>query len=373
MATPICDKKARVIVLGGCGFIGRNLVEYLLDNHLVSYVRVVDKVPPQTAWLNTKHQRLFENPLLEFKSANLINIASCQNAFSSDEPIDYVFNCAGETKSSLTDPVYKEGIYKLSLNCAQLAAKIKVSRYVEISSGNLNATEKSPHKEEDAGEPWTFVAKYKLQVEHELKNVPDLKYTILRPAIIYGCGDRNGLAPRLVVGAVYKHLGEMMKLLWGPDLHMNTIHVRDVARAIWHVANRPETIGQTYNLVDEGDSTQGSISAIVSELFNINHDYWGTTLSTLAKTDMSSVVEEVNDKHMGPWAEACRKDGVENSPLSPYIDQELLYNKHLYLHPGKLSNTTGFTYLYPKLTKDALKEILDDYVTMRIFPHSLVL
>lgn len=91
------------------------------------------------------------------------------------------------------------------------------------------------------------------------------------------------LAPRLVVGAVYKYLGEMMKLLWGPELHMNTVHVRDVARAIWHVANRPETVNQTYNLVDEGDSTQGSISAIVSELFNINHDYWGTALSTLAK------------------------------------------------------------------------------------------
>lgn len=72
---------------------------------------------------------------------------------------------------------------------------------------------------------------------------------------------------------------------------------------------------------------------------------------------MSAVVEEVNDKHMGPWAEACRKDGVENSPLSPYIDRELLYNKHLYLQPGKLSNSTGFTYLYPKLTKDALTEV----------------
>lgn len=72
---------------------------------------------------------------------------------------------------------------------------------------------------------------------------------------------------------------------------------------------------------------------------------------------MSSIVEEVNDKHMTPWAEACRKDGVENSPLSPYIDQELLYNKHLYLQPGKLSNTTGFMYLYPKLTKDALTEV----------------
>lgn len=76
---------------------------------------------------------------------------------------------------------------------------------------------------------------------------------------------------------------------------------------------------------------------------------------------MSSVVEEVNDKHMGPWAEACGKDGVENSPLSPYIDQELLYNKHLYLDNGKLINNTGFTYTYPKLTKDALREVCNAY------------
>lgn len=88
---------------------------------------------------------------------------------------------------------------------------------------------------------------------------------------------------------------------------------------------------------------------------------------------MTSVVEEVNDKHMSPWADACGKDGVENSPLSPYIDKELLYNKHLYLQPGKLSSTTDFTYLYPKLTKESLKEVVDDYVAMKIFPHSLAL
>lgn len=57
----------------GCGFIGRHLVEYLLDNNLVSFLRVVDKVPPQIAWLNSKHQKLFDHPLLEFVSANLIN------------------------------------------------------------------------------------------------------------------------------------------------------------------------------------------------------------------------------------------------------------------------------------------------------------
>ena len=75
--------------------------------------------------------------------------------------------------------------------------------------------------------------------------------------------------------------------------------------------------------------------------------------------DMNTVVEEINDKHMGPWADACNKDGVENSPLSPYIDQELLHNQHLYLHPGKLTQNSGFTYNYPKMTKEALKEVRD--------------
>jgi len=57
----------------GCGFIGRHLVKYLVDNDLVSAVRVVDKVPPQIAWLNEDHRAAFESPIVEFHSANLIN------------------------------------------------------------------------------------------------------------------------------------------------------------------------------------------------------------------------------------------------------------------------------------------------------------
>nr|CAH7750083.1 unnamed protein product [Callosobruchus chinensis] len=65
--------RPNVLILGGCGFIGRNLVGYLANNNLASTIRVVDKVPPQVAWLNKTHAEAFNNDSVEFKSANLIN------------------------------------------------------------------------------------------------------------------------------------------------------------------------------------------------------------------------------------------------------------------------------------------------------------
>lgn len=61
------------MVVSGCGFIGRHLVKHLVDYDLASAVRVVDKVPPQIAWLNEDHKAAFESPIVEFLSANLIN------------------------------------------------------------------------------------------------------------------------------------------------------------------------------------------------------------------------------------------------------------------------------------------------------------
>lgn len=72
----------------------------------------------------------------------------------------------------------------------------------------------------------------------------DFPYTILRLPIVYGLGDKTGLTPRIMAAAIYKHLGEVMKLLWNCDLKTNTVHVQDVCRAIWFVSQRTDTIGQ---------------------------------------------------------------------------------------------------------------------------------
>ena len=70
-------------------------------------------------------------------------------------------------------------------------------------------------------------------------------------------------------------------------------------RALWHLSGHGE-VGQEYNIVDKANSSemfvcvcvfvssstpaaQGSISALVSKLFEIEHDYFGTMMSNLAK------------------------------------------------------------------------------------------
>lgn len=47
--------------------------------------------------------------------------------------------------------------------------------------------------------------------------------------------------------AIYKHLGETMKLLWNAEMKINTVHVLDVCNAIWFVSNRDDTISQVSN------------------------------------------------------------------------------------------------------------------------------
>lgn len=74
-----------------------------------------------------------------------------------------------------------------------------------------------------------------------------------------------------------------MKLLWNESLRLNTVHVDDVVAAMWFLANCPAAERQTYNVVDDSHSTQGSLSAIMADIFSIKVDYWGTVVSSITK------------------------------------------------------------------------------------------
>ena len=361
---------AHVLVLGGCGFIGRHLVSYLIENNLVERVKVADKTPPQTAWFNEHHKRIFEDKRVEFRQANLLNPSHIERAFDVENGnFDYVVNCGVGVRYGQAEEVYKESVLQLDLNCAKKAGELKVKKYIQISTGQVYSSDKKASNEDSKLSPWTLVAKYKLKVEEEVRKIEGLNYIIIRPAIVYGVGDVDGLTPRLIIGAVYKQLREKMKLLWTSNLRMSTVNAKDVARAIWYLCDKGE-VSSVYNLADKSESTQGSISELVCQIFGIEYDFAGSVISNMARLNMSGAVEDSNEKHLAPWSEACIRDKIENTPLSPYLDQELLYNNNLYVDGSKIE-AIGFEYEHPHLKVEYLRDVVDDYVKLGVFPPSL--
>jgi len=367
-----------ILILGGVGFIGRNFVVYLTKNNLAKYIRVVDKVLPATAYFTKEQKEAFEEERVEFKQANLVNAASTQKAFARESgKFDIVFNLAAETKYGQADEVYEEKVFSLSVTVGNEAAKQKIPVFVELSTAQVYESGKKASDESSKTKPWTLIAKSKLRAEEELAKISGLNLIILRPAIVYGPSDILGITPRLIIGAVYRQLKEEMKLLWTKDLKINTVHVEDVAKALWHVSTNksekggrdgPVTSKEIYNVADKGDTDQGTVNGFIKAIFGIETGFQGTMISSFAKLNLDSVTEDVNDKHLQPWSELCKAGGISNTPLTPYLDKELLKDNALSINGSKIEKDLNFQYRHPVMTQELVQDVIDQFVENNIWP-----
>ena len=65
----------------------------------------------------------------------------------------------------------------------------------------------------------------------------------------------------------------------------------------------------------------------------------------------------------------CKSASIE-TPLTPYLDIELLRNNALALD-GSHITTTGFEYGVPKLTAESLRQQIQVYIEQKLFPPIL--
>jgi hypothetical protein len=72
-------------------------------------------------------------------------------------------------------------------------------------------------------------------------------------------------------------------------------------------------------------------------------EFEGTVLSQLASLRLDSLVDDLNDDTLDPWAEMQAEAGVkDHTPLNPFMEKELLKNHHLSLDGGAFVQETGF-------------------------------
>jgi len=363
---------ARVLVLGGSGFIGRHFVTYLHDNKLASHVLVADKVPYAIASLSENQTAIYKNAdFLTFKQADLKNPASVEAVFEfAGGKWDYVINLAAATKYSQAKEVYDANIVAVSDACSKAAAKHGVKRYIEVSTSQVYESKNKPTDENGKIKPWTAIGQASWEAENAVRSVSGLDYVIVRPAVVYGTSDVLGITPRLIVGSIYKETGKKMESLYSKDMRVNTVHVKDVAKALWFLCQNGKS-GEVYNLADHGDTDQNKINKILEDLFGIKTTFLNAIKMTAAsQMGTKFLVGLANDQHLKPFSDACKKYGIMDTPLTPYLDEELIKETPTAVTGTKIE-AAGFKYDYPEITSALCKEVLDDFVAKGFFPKEM--
>ena len=153
----------KVLITGGAGFIGSNLVEVLLQNESVSLVRVLDN-------LSTGHKeniREFEgNPRFEFMLGDTRNSEDCNRACNGIDVISHQA-ALGSVPRSIADPLTSHEVNVTGfLNILEAARENNINRIVYASSSSVYGdSEISPKKEDIVGKVLSPYAATKMSNE----------------------------------------------------------------------------------------------------------------------------------------------------------------------------------------------------------------
>ena len=298
----------------------------------------------------------------------------------------YVFNCGGETRFGQDPSVYQARSLSLSNTLAKECARRNIP-LVDFSDGCIYKAPSSSTisgggcKEDAPLKPWLKISKFKHQAEEgllDLAKSSGLRYVSLRLAHVYGAYDAGFLARGLCLARVYEAQGRELKWLWGKDLRVNTVHIQDVCSAAWlaaswaaaHAPKPTDTLAdRAFNIVDNGDTSQGTLATLFGSTFNITTGFQGTLVSSFARFNLDSVVDDVNEDILQPWADLLKEKGIKDGgPLSPYMEKELLKDCDLCLNSGRAQKELGWKVAREKLDGAAVKEVLDSYRKMGWWP-----
>ena len=161
MATP--SKKINLLITGGAGFIGSNLVGHLLDDDRVGLVRVLDDL--SNGYYNNIQE--FENhPKFEFIKGDITDYKTCLEATEGIQRISHQA-ALGSVPRSIENPMRSTEVNTLgTVNLLHAAVENKVDRVVlACSSSTYGDHPGLPKVEDRIGNPLSPYAVTKLSVE----------------------------------------------------------------------------------------------------------------------------------------------------------------------------------------------------------------
>jgi nucleoside-diphosphate-sugar epimerase len=232
----------KILVTGGTGFIGTNLIEQL--------VRKQHQIKCIAKDLGTAN--ILKLSAVQTTICDINNGANWRELLSD---VSYVYHLAGITRARESADYYKgnfEATKRLIDLCIKYCSKLK--RFIYVSS--LTAIGPSPCgealDETAVCHPVSHYGKSKLMAEKAvLREKNTIPVTIVRPSAVYGPRDRDMYRYfKLIAHRIHPIIGLRKKRL-------NLIHVNDLVNGIILAAEHPSAVGETYFL--------GSIDAYTNE------------------------------------------------------------------------------------------------------------
>jgi nucleoside-diphosphate-sugar epimerase len=240
------ERARTVAVTGATGFIGGHVTQRLLERgwRVRAIVRPGGRreVPPGV-----------ERVTAPLHVADLTE--ACAGA-------DAIIHLAGRIRAAT--PRQFHAVNVEGTRAVAEAARAAGARLVLVSSlaAAGPGTPSRPRTEDDTPEPITPYGRSKLAAEQVVRRMPSLRWTIVRPALVYGPGDRSFLP-------LFRLAARGLVLDVAPSSSSpayTLIHAADVATGIEQAASVPAALSGTFFLGHDERVTADSIVAALARI-----------------------------------------------------------------------------------------------------------
>jgi dTDP-glucose 4,6-dehydratase len=250
----------RLLVTGGAGFIGSNLIEFLLDQPGIEQLINLDCLTYAGHLANLREVE--HHPLYRFLRIDLRDREAVHRALV-DFDITHVMHLAAESHvdRSIAAPAdfittNIVGTFHLLEACrAVWSNACGIRRFLHVSTdevyGSLGAegrfTESTPYAPNSPYSASKASSDMLVRAYHQTSGLP---------TIITNCSNNYGprqFPEKLIPVLIQRSLARQPLPIFGDGLHVRDwLHVRDHCDALWQVLNRGR-IGETYNIGAENE------------------------------------------------------------------------------------------------------------------------
>ena len=239
----------KVLVTGGTGFIGSNLIEKLVARNYEVYTIAKDSM--NIEFLKSLNVKVLEHDLNDLPDLE-----------SDLRDVDYIYHLAGVTRTINKNDYYL-GNYHATRNflkvCKQSCKKLKRFVYLSSLAAVGPSLDGKPVDEETPYHPVSHYGKSKMMGELEvIRSSNKLPITILRPSAVYGPRERDMFEYfKLVKRGIKPVIGFNQKKL-------NLIFCDDLVDSIIAAGEHPNSINEIYFVGSEQAYTTHQIGEAIA-------------------------------------------------------------------------------------------------------------